>query len=75
MGAAMFKDTESAISLAGMYEAGSRRHVSVAGSNGPVKPAFCRYRQGKLVIIIIWFGDTVIVSHFTEKYTKLKSTS
>ena len=36
-------------------EAGSRRRVSVAGSNGP---AFCRYREGKLVdnihTILMW---------------------
>ena len=32
-------------------KAGSRRHASVAGSHGPAKPAFCRYRQGKLVMI------------------------
>ena len=33
------------VSVAG--EAGSSRHVSVAGSHGPAKPVFCRYRQGK----------------------------
>ena len=34
-------------------EAGSRRRLRVAGSHGPAKPAFCRNRPGKLVIIII----------------------
>ena len=47
----------SAVSLAGMYaspakETGSRCRVSVARSNDPTKPAFCRYRQGKLVFYI-----------------------
>ena len=69
----MFKDTKFAISLAGVYEAGSHWRVSVAGSHGPAKPAFCRYRQGKLVIIIIiWFGDTVTVMHFTKCNTNSK---
>ena len=31
-------------------EAGCSWRVSVAGSHGPAKPAFCRYRQRKLVI-------------------------
>ena len=31
--------------------AGYHRRASVAGSHGPAKPAFCRYRQGKLVIL------------------------
>ena len=39
------------VSVAGF--AGSSQRVSVAGSHGPAKPAFCRYRQGKLVLIII----------------------
>ena len=30
------------VSVAG--KAGSRRRLSVAGSHGPAKPAFCRYR-------------------------------
>ena len=30
-------------------EDGSRRRASVAHSHGPAKPAFCQYRQGKLV--------------------------
>ena len=34
-------------------KAGSFRHVSFAGSHGPAKPAFCRYRRGKLVNHII----------------------
>ena len=44
----------SAVSLAYVVngEDGSRRCVSVARSHRPAKPAFCRYRQGKLVLII-----------------------
>ena len=49
-GAAMFyvcRFISRRVSLTG--EAGSNRRVSVAGSHGPAKTAFCRYRQGKLV--------------------------
>ena len=60
MGATMFKDTKSAVSLSQFIrrvrvtdEAGSRRRGRVAGSHWKAKPAFSRYRQGKLVIIII----------------------
>ena len=31
-------------------KAGSRGRVRVAGSHRPAKPAFCRYRQKKLVL-------------------------
>ena len=43
-GAAMFKDTKSAVLLAGVF----------VYSHGPAKPTFCRYRQGKLVLTIIY---------------------
>ena len=46
-GAAMLCFISRRVSVAG--KAGSRRRLSVAGFHGPAKPAFCRYRQGKLV--------------------------
>ena len=33
-------------------EDSARRCVSVARFHGPAKPAFCRYRQGELLLII-----------------------
>ena len=46
MGAAMLCFISRRLSVAD--KAGSRRHVSVAGSHVPAKPTSCRYRQGKL---------------------------
>ena len=48
--------------LAGVCVAGFRRRISVAGSHGPAKPAFCRYQQGHLVIYIMY--DYITKLHF-----------
>ena len=53
-GATMLKDTKSVVeypvcTVRVTDKASSRWRVSVAGSHGPAKPVFCRYREGKLV--------------------------
>ena len=53
-------------------EAGSRRRVHVARFHETAKPAFCWYRQGKLVMLKIWLGDSIPVPYHTKCDTNSK---
>ena len=58
----MLKDTKS-IPLAGVYLS----PVSVAGTHGQAEPAFCRYRQGKLVIYTVYaYLPYLTLDNFTD---------